>query len=79
MDYDYTDPDPACTEYTIRRTVNGWTNDTVPFDDKGNLLFSESDITKLGQKNAMALDRIYDKVISFNLIDDKDIQEVAKN
>ena len=48
-------------------------------DEKGNLLFTEKDVTKLGNKSGAALDRIYDAAQKLNKITDNEVDELAKN
>lgn len=48
-------------------------------DEKGELLFSDAEVIKLGNKSAKALDRIFDAAQKLNAIGDKDIEELAKN
>jgi len=48
-------------------------------DDKGNLLFTESDIVKLGKKSCTALDRIFEEAQKLNHIGENEIDELAKN
>lgn len=48
-------------------------------DDAGNLLFNDSDITKLGKKSAKALDRVFNVAQKLNAIGDKEVEELAKN
>lgn len=48
-------------------------------DDSGNLLFNDSDITKLGKKSAKALDRVFNVAQRLNAIGDKEVEQLAKN
>lgn len=48
-------------------------------DDKGELLFSESDVAKLGKKSGAALDRVFSVAQRLNHITDADVEELAKN
>lgn len=48
-------------------------------DDKGELLFSENDVAKLGKKSAAALDRVFVAAQRLNRISDSDVEELAKN
>lgn len=48
-------------------------------DSKGALLFTESDIVKLGNKSCAALDKIFAVAQELNKIGDKDVEELAKN
>lgn len=48
-------------------------------DEKGNLLFSEEDITKLGKKACTALDRIFAEAQILNGLGEKEVEELAKN
>lgn len=48
-------------------------------DDKGELMFSEKDIQKLGKKSAAALQRIFNAAQKLNHITDGDVEELAKN
>lgn len=48
-------------------------------DEKGELMFSEKDIVKLGKKSAAAIDRIYDVAARLSKISEKDQAEIAKN
>lgn len=48
-------------------------------DEKGEMLFSEGDVVKLGKKSAAALDRIFAVAQRLNHITDADVEELAKN
>lgn len=48
-------------------------------DEKGNLMFSDEDIIKLGKKSCKALDRIFEAAQKLNGIGDNDIETLAKN
>lgn len=46
-------------------------------DDKGELLFVDTDIVRLRTKNATAMDRTTDVAIRLNPMGDKDVEELA--
>lgn len=48
-------------------------------DDKGELMFSEKDIQKLGKKSSAALQRIFNAAQKLNRISEDDVEELAKN
>lgn len=48
-------------------------------DETGKLMFSESDIEKLGEKSAVSLDLIYMECLKLNKVGDEEIEELAKN
>ncbi len=48
-------------------------------DDKGDTMFNEEDIVKLGKKSAAALDRVMTVAQKINRISDKDVEQLAKN
>lgn len=48
-------------------------------DEKGNLLFTEQEVVKLGNKSSAALDRIFDVAQKMNRIGDREIEELSKN
>ncbi len=48
-------------------------------DEKGEQLFSEKDIARLGKKSGSALNRVYEVAIRINKISDADVDELAKN
>lgn len=48
-------------------------------DDKGNLMFSEKEIGKLGQKSAAALDRVFEAAQRLNAVTQQDVEDLAKN
>ena len=48
-------------------------------DGSGELVFSDSDISKLGKKSSIALDRIFSAAQKINKISDVDVDELAKN
>lgn len=48
-------------------------------DEKGNLIFSQKDIIALGKKSAAAMDRVFAVTQKLNKVDDKDIEDLAKN
>lgn len=48
-------------------------------DEKGDLLFDEKDVVKLGNKSAKALDIIFAHAQKLNGIGDEEIETLAKN
>lgn len=48
-------------------------------DENGNRLFSDLEIEQLGQKSAVALDRIFEVTQRLNKIGTEDIEELEKN
>ncbi|HDN27273.1 MAG TPA: hypothetical protein ENG03_09310 [Thioploca sp.] len=48
-------------------------------DEKGDLMFTDADITKLSKKSSIALDRIFTEAQKLNKITDDDVDELAKN
>ena len=48
-------------------------------DEKGDLMFSDSDITRLGKKSSIALDRVFSASQALNKITDSEVDELAKN
>lgn len=48
-------------------------------DDKGERLFSESDIVALGKKSAAVLTRLADAATRLNKMSEADVEELAKN
>ncbi|MCP4597796.1 hypothetical protein [Neptuniibacter sp.] len=48
-------------------------------DEKGELIFSDSDIQKLGKKSAAALSRVFAVSQRLNHVTDDDVEELAKN
>lgn len=48
-------------------------------DEKGELLFDEGDIVKLGNKSCAALDRVFAAAQRLNLISNQDVEGLAKN
>lgn len=51
----------------------------VVVDDKGNLLFDEKDVIKLGKKSSIALDRIIEASEKLNRMSADDYEKLAKN
>ena len=51
----------------------------VAVDEQGNRLFSAEDIEALSKKNATAIDRVFSKARSMNVISKADIEELEKN
>jgi hypothetical protein len=47
-------------------------------DDSGRRLFSDGEITLLGQKNAAVLERLFDKARDMNGMSDKDVEELTE-
>lgn len=47
--------------------------------EKGKRLFSDGQIAALGQKSAIALDRVFEVAKDFNKLTDDDIEELEKN
>ena len=50
----------------------------VIVDEKGNRVFNDNEIVKLGNKSASALDRVFDAGQRLNKFSDKDVEELAK-
>lgn len=48
-------------------------------DDKGERLFTDADVKKLGLKSAAALDRLFDKARHLSGLDEDDVEELAGN
>jgi len=48
-------------------------------DEDGKLMFSESDIEKLGKKSCAALDRVFEASQKLNRLFDADIEDLAGN
>lgn len=48
-------------------------------DDTGKLLFSDADASKLGEKSAHALKRVYDAAVEVNKLTPASIDELEKN
>lgn len=48
-------------------------------DEKGNLMFSDDDLMKLGKKSCKALDRIFAAAQKLNGIGDAEVEQLAKN
>lgn len=48
-------------------------------DEKGELLFDEKDVVKLGKKSSAALDRVFEASQKLNRISDDDVEELSKN
>lgn len=48
-------------------------------DEKGTPLFGDGDIIRLGQKSAIALGRVVDRIIALNKMRPDDVESAAKN
>ena len=48
-------------------------------DENGSLLFSEKDVSALGEKSGAALDRVFEAAQKLNRIGERDIEELSKN
>lgn len=48
-------------------------------DAKGNRLFSDSEVLKLGAKSAAAMDRVYERIAHLSKISDADIEDYKGN
>lgn len=48
-------------------------------DEKGKLLFSDKDIKSLGEKNAQALERIFDVAMRLSGMTPEDVEAAKKN
>jgi len=48
-------------------------------DDKGNLIFSDSDVMALGEKSAVALDRVFDVAMKLAGLRPQDVDELTEN
>lgn len=48
-------------------------------DEAGQLLFTRADVMKLGQKSAIALERVFDAAAKLNGMSDEDVDELAGN
>ncbi len=51
----------------------------VMVDDKGERLFGDAEVTKLGMKSCAAMDRVYDVAGKLNAMGQRDLEELAKN
>jgi hypothetical protein len=48
-------------------------------DEQGQLLFTRADVMKLGQKSAVALERVFDAAATMSGMSDDDVAELAGN
>ena len=48
-------------------------------DEKGNRLFDNGDITRLSQKSARVMNRVWRAAMDHNSLSDQSIEELAKN
>jgi hypothetical protein len=48
-------------------------------NEDGSPMFTERDIVKLGQKSAIALDRVFSAAQKLNAVNEADVEELAKN
>lgn len=48
-------------------------------DENGQLLFTRADVMKLGQKSAVALERVFDAAATMSGMSDDDVAELAGN
>lgn len=48
-------------------------------DEEGELMFSDTDIAKLGKKSAAALDRVFEVAQRINRVSEEDLEDLAKN
>lgn len=48
-------------------------------DEKGELIFSESDIEALGKKSVVALERVYNAASALNALRAEDVEALEKN
>lgn len=48
-------------------------------DENGQQMFTPADISELGKKSSVALDRIFTLILETNKITEKDVEEMAKN
>jgi len=48
-------------------------------DDNGNLIFSDSDVVKLGQKNGAALNRVFEKAHQLSGMSEADVEEMEED
>lgn len=48
-------------------------------DENGKLIFTQADVEAIGQKNAAALDRIYEVASRLSGISEDDMEELVKN
>jgi len=48
-------------------------------DESGKRLFKDSDAEALGEKNAVALDRVFSVAKELNVLDDEDVERIEKN
>jgi len=48
-------------------------------DEKGELLFTASEVDSLAKKSARAITRIWEAAMKHNALTDDDVEELAKN
>lgn len=48
-------------------------------DENGQPLFTRGDVLRLGQKSAIALERLFDEATKLNGMSDEDVEELAGN
>ena len=48
-------------------------------DDKGQRLFSESEVVQLAGKSAKVMSRIWQRAMEHNALSEKEVEELAKN
>jgi hypothetical protein len=48
-------------------------------DDKGGRLFTDRDVSALGEKNAAALDRVFTAALKHNAFSAEDVEDIAGN
>jgi len=48
-------------------------------DDQGKSIFTQNDVEALGKKNASALNKIFERVMTLNLVTNDDIESLSKN
>lgn len=74
-------------ESSILSTKNKITTDNIRakllarclVDDKGDLLFKDADVEKLGKKNSKVVDKLFAIAQKLNGIGNQEVEELAKN
>lgn len=71
--------DALATATGVRPNIRACFAVRVIANEKGDRVFTDSDVEKLGEKSSLALDRIWDAGMKLNAILAPDVEELAGN
>ena len=67
------------TQTADMKGMRSWTLIRACVDEKGELIFKESDVERLEEKNGAALDHLFNEITKLNGLDKDSLDNAAKN